>query len=84
MFSEDDFRTYAKLRKAEDRHFRYGRSIRRYIRENRDLMEMSGWIEWAYDESRKPFVYGGPLPAWTPEQWREMAAEWEGRKVKKT
>lgn len=83
MFSEEDYQAFVKVKKAEDRHFRYCRSVKRYIRENRDALEMNGWIEWAYEESRKPFVYGRPLPAWTQEQIAELEKAWVERRPKK-
>lgn len=83
MYNDEDWKLFVKYKNAENRHFRYGRSIRRYIRENRDLMEMSGWIDWAYEESRKPFVYEKQLPAWTETQWAEMSAVWEKNRLDK-
>lgn len=78
LYTEDDYRAYVRFRKALERHTAYGKRIRRYIRENRDYLELTGWIEWAYEESRKKLEY--VVPDWTDEQRLAMSTRYEANK----
>lgn len=80
LYTEDDYRAYVRFRKALERHTAYSKRIRRYIRENRDLVELSGWIDWAYEESRKPLDY--QVPPWSDEQKLAMSTRYEASKVR--
>lgn len=84
MFSDKEFREYVGYRMAEDAFYRYTRSIRRYIRDNRDLLEISGWIDYAYELARQKFVPKRPLPPeWSQEKLAALNDEYIRRYPKR-
>jgi hypothetical protein len=46
---------------------------------NRTFLQEAGWLDWAFEEAGKPFIYEGTLPTWTEEQLAILRVEYERR-----
>lgn len=77
LFTPEDYKAFTRYRKAYERYAGYCRRVRQYARMNRTFLQEAGWLDWAFEEAGRPFVYEGTLPSWTEEQLAALRAEYE-------
>jgi hypothetical protein len=79
LLSHEDYKAFTRYRKAYERHAGYCRRVRQYARMNRTFLQEAGWLDWAFEEAGRPFIYEGTLPTWTEEQLAILRVEYERR-----
>ena len=83
LYTVEDYRAYTRYIKASQRHSGYCRRVRAYIRMNRQYLHSTGWLDWAVQESNRPYSHDEKLPAWSDEQVAAMKADFESRQRSK-
>ncbi|CAB4192671.1 hypothetical protein UFOVP1245_56 [uncultured Caudovirales phage] len=77
LLSSEDHKAFTKYRKSYERHAGYCRRVRQYARMNRAFLLSAGWLDWAFEEAGRPFIYDSRLPVWTEEQLFALQSEYE-------
>jgi len=79
LYTEDDYRAFCRYRKSLERHGGYCRKVKRYIRANREYLEEIGWLDWAIEESDRPYIPDVKIPQWSARQVEAMRDRYEKR-----
>ena len=77
LITAEDAKAFTKYRKAYERHAGYCRRVRQYARMNRAFLLSAGWLDWAFEEAGRPFIYESRLPVWTEAQLSALQTEYD-------